>query len=65
MAGQDRSRPEQIRALLEEVDRVRRASERMTAHVDRSMKESIWPDRRRFARIPVPEPAGHHGDDAA
>ena len=53
MAGEDR-RSERIRALIEEVDRVRRESERMTNHVERSMKRPFWPDRRKSMRIPPP-----------
>jgi hypothetical protein len=52
MSGQDRSQDEQIRALIEEVDRVRSESERVTGHVDRSMKHPVWPDRRRSVRMP-------------
>jgi hypothetical protein len=54
MSGEDRSQSEQIRALIEEVDRVRSESERMTSQVDRSMKNAFWPDRRRSVRLPDP-----------
>jgi hypothetical protein len=64
MAGEDRSRSEQIRALIEEVDRVRGESERMTSHVDRSMKNTFWPDRRRSPRVPSPSDRCDRGDDA-
>jgi hypothetical protein len=59
MAGED-PRAERIRALIEEVERVRRESERMTSHAERSMKHPFWPDRRRSHRMPPPatEPDG-------
>ena len=52
MSGQDRLRTEQIRALIEEVDRIRSEAEQMTSHVDRSMKHPVWPERRRSVRVP-------------
>ena len=64
MSGQDRSRAEQIRALIEEVDRIRSESERVISHVDRSMKYPVWPDRRRSVRIPSGSRPGS-GDEAA
>ena len=54
MAGEDRSRSEEIRALLEEVDRVRRESEHVTSSADRAMKRAFWPDRRRPQEQPLP-----------
>jgi hypothetical protein len=63
MTREDRARPEQIRALIEEVDRVRSESERMTSHVDRSMKHAFWPDRRRSVRMPTPPDRDDRGDD--
>jgi hypothetical protein len=61
MAGNDR-RPERIRALIEEVDRVLRESERMTNHLESSMKHPFWPERRRAVRMPdQPE----HGRNAS
>jgi hypothetical protein len=64
MSGEDRSKPEQIRALIEEVDRVRSESERVRSQVDLAMKRPFWPDRRRSARVPVsPDPTDR--DDAA
>jgi hypothetical protein len=60
MSGSDRSRAEQIRALIEEIDRVRTESEQMRSHADRSMKNHFWPDRRRSPRIPNP---GGSSDD--
>jgi hypothetical protein len=65
VSGEDRFRSEQIRALIEEVDRVRRESERMTSHVDRSMKNAFWPDRRRSVRMPPTPDRKDRGDDAA
>lgn len=52
MASQDRSRSEQIRDLITEVDRIRRESERMREDADRAMKHPIWPDRRQSPRFP-------------
>lgn len=54
MAGEDRSQSEQIRALLDEVDRVRRESERVTSSADRAMKRAFYPDRRRPQENPLP-----------
>jgi hypothetical protein len=62
MPGEDRSRSEQIRALIEEVDRVRDESERMNTEVDRSMKRPFWPDRRRSVRLPDPSDRPNRGD---
>jgi hypothetical protein len=53
MSGEERSRSEQIRALIEEVDRVRSESERVITQVDRAMKRPFWPDRRRTVRDPA------------
>jgi hypothetical protein len=64
MSGED-PRTDRIRALIEEVDRVRRESERITAHAERSMKRPYWPDRRRSLRTPPPERPDHNGDDGA
>ena len=63
MAGEDRSRSEQIRALIEESDRIRSESEQVRSQADRSMKRPFWPDRRRSVRIPG-EPYRSDGDDA-
>jgi hypothetical protein len=52
MASRDRSRSEQIRDLIEEVDRVRGESERVRGDADRAMKRSFWPERRRVPRFP-------------
>ena len=54
MSGHDRSRADQIRALIEEMDRVRDESQRVTDLVDRSMKRAFWPERRRVPRVPPP-----------
>jgi hypothetical protein len=62
MTREDRARPEQIRALIEEVDRVRSESEQVTTHVDRSMKHPFWPDRRRSIRGPAPSKPSDRGD---
>jgi hypothetical protein len=56
MAGHESSRPEQIRALIEEVDRICDESERVIRHVEWTMKHPFWPDRRRTARVPPPSP---------
>ncbi len=61
MAGEDR-RPERIRALIAEIDRVRCESEQVTSHLERSMKSPFWPERRRSPRIPrfeKPDGTGH------
>ena len=63
MTGED-PRTDRIRALIDELDRVRRESERMTGHAEQSMKRPYWPDRRRSLRTPSPERPGHN-DDAA
>ena len=62
MSGNDPLRSEQIRALLEEADRVRREAERVTNQLDRSMKQPFWPDRRQSTRLPDEDSPG---DDAA
>jgi hypothetical protein len=60
MAGEDR-RSERIQALIDEVDRVRRESERLTSHAERSLKTPFWPERRRSHRLPPSDqPAGEH-----
>jgi hypothetical protein len=53
MSGNDRSRSEQIRALIEEADRVLKESERVTRQLDRSLKEPFWPERRQTPRLPA------------
>lgn len=55
MASRGRSSSEQIRDLIEEVDRVRGESERMRGHAERAMKSSFWPERRRAPRFPSKE----------
>ena len=52
MTGEDR-RSERIQALIDEVDRIRRESERLTNHAERTMKRPFWPERRRSLRIPT------------
>ena len=54
---------ERIRDLIEEVDRVRRESERTRGHAERAMKEPFWPERRREPRFPISDKAPHdqHG----
>jgi hypothetical protein len=64
MASDDR-RSDRIRALIEEVDRVRHESERMTSHLERSMKNPFWPDRRRSPRVPGSEKPDGNGHDNA
>jgi hypothetical protein len=63
MHGRERS-PEQIRNLIEEVDRIRRETERVTSHVDLTMKRPFWPDRRKSVRVPLSEDPDD-GNDAA
>jgi hypothetical protein len=52
MATREPTWSEQIRDLLEEVDRVRNESERTRGHAERAMNERFWPDRRREPRFP-------------
>jgi hypothetical protein len=59
MASQDRRRADEIRDLIEELDRVRRESERVRDHADRAMKNLFWPDRRREPRFPTPDEPHH------
>ena len=66
MAGQERSRVDQIRDLIDQMERVRSDSERVTRYIDRSMKRPFWPDRRRSTRTPPPSGQPDGGDtDAA
>jgi hypothetical protein len=52
----DPPRPEQIRALIEEVDRLCREAERVMDDADRAMKHgAFWPDRRKSRR-----PSSYH-----
>ena len=64
MSGHDRTRAEQIRALIEEMDRVRNESERVRSQADRAMKHSFWPDRRRTPRMPSPDEYPGRDDSA-
>ena len=48
----DHSRAERIRGLIDEIDRVRRESERVTRQVERDLKRPFWPERRRTPRMP-------------
>lgn len=64
MAGDDR-RSDRIRALIEEVDRVRRESERVTSHVERTLKRPFWPERRRSSRMPPPAEQPDRNGEAA
>jgi hypothetical protein len=51
MPGPDRPRPDQIRALIEEVDRLCRETETVTNQIDQSLKrDAFWPDRRKKSR---------------
>ena len=61
MAGDDRA--ERIRALIDEVDRVRHESEQVTSHLERSMKRPFWPERRRLPRVPRSEHPDGTGRD--
>ena len=63
MSGMDRSRADHIRALLDEADRVRGESERVSGQIDRHMKQPFWPERRRSVRLPESTP-DDHGSDA-
>jgi hypothetical protein len=64
MASEGRSRADQIRALIEEVDRIRSESERVRSHAERAMKQSFWPERRRNIRLPDSGPHERGRDDA-
>jgi hypothetical protein len=64
MASDD-TRSDRIRALIEEVDRVRHESERMTSHLEHSMRNPFWPDRRRSPRVPRSEKPDGTGHDNA
>ena len=55
----DRPPSEQIRALIEEVDRLCRETEAVTNEVDRSMRRgAFWPERRKTARRDPSEVVG-------
>jgi hypothetical protein len=61
MGTREPSWSERIRELIEEVDRVRKESERVRGHVEDAMKrERIWPDRRQSSRIPPREDFERH-----
>ena len=64
MSGNDRPRSEQIRALIEEAERVIKEAERLTSHLDRSMRSPFWPERRQTPRFPSGDDR-REGDDAA
>jgi hypothetical protein len=63
MTGEDRRSDDRIRAIIAEVDRVRHESERVTSHIERSMKRPFWPDRRRSPRLPPSDRPGGGGGD--
>ena len=63
MASRERPWSEQIRDLIEEVDRVRGESERVRSHADRAMKEPFWPERRRMPRISDDDAHKEHRHD--
>lgn len=47
----DYPRPERIRALIEQIDRVCRESEDVSGDADQTMKHgAFWPDRRKAHR---------------
>lgn len=55
----DPPRSEQIRALIDEVDRLCREAERVKDDADRAMKrDAFWPERRKSHR-----PSSHGPDD--
>jgi hypothetical protein len=60
MATREPTWSERIRDLIEEVDRVRRESERTRDYAERAMKEKFWPERRREPRFPSAERPGDH-----
>lgn len=62
----ERPKPERIRALIEEVDRVFRETESVTGGADQSMKQGqFWPERRKVTRFSQTEPGLGPDDDAA
>jgi hypothetical protein len=65
MGSEDRSRSEELRDLIDEIDRLRREGERMRNQADRAMKHPFWPERRREPRFPSnEEPARDHHSGA-
>ena len=64
MASRDSAWSDQIRDLIEQVDRVRGESERVRKQADRAMKNPFWPERRRVPRYPSSEDTHpeHHSD---
>jgi hypothetical protein len=55
----DSPRPDRIRALIEEVDRLCHEAEHVLDDADQTMKrEAFWPERRKAHR-----PASGHGSD--
>jgi hypothetical protein len=66
MAGSDQPRSERIRAVIDEVDRVRREAESVAREVDQSLKQgAFWPDRRKVNRRSSPEHSHPHTNDRA
>jgi hypothetical protein len=64
MASRESAWSEQIRDLIEQVDRVRGESERVRRQADRAMKNPFWPERRRTPRYPPSDDTHpqHHND---
>jgi len=61
MGAREPSWSERIRDLIDEVDRVRRESERVRGHAEDAMKrEPIWPERRHSSRIPPGDDYDRH-----
>jgi hypothetical protein len=57
----DYPRPERIRALIAEVDRLCREAEHVMDHADQTMKRgAFWPERRKTVR---PNAWDHPDDD--
>ena len=53
MSAREPNWSQRIRNLIDEVDRVRRESERVRGQAEDSMKrEHIWPDRRQAPSVP-------------
>jgi hypothetical protein len=66
MAGSKRSHEERIRALLDEIDRVRHESASVAQDIDLSMKRSpFYPDRRKSFRGSDDSHTRDDGKDAA
>lgn len=69
MASHDRPRSDELRDLIEriersraEIDRVSRESEQVRNRADHAMKQRFWPERRHSVRIPDDDSKDHRGE---